>query len=369
MAKRVPIVAESMKLHHRDVQDIGHPVHFASHACHVNRNGKSKEQFSAQRTIHQRAGTAKHEFKVQSRSGNLLYLDRLIAKPGAIPPPPSDDGRYVDACKLHHQTASTPDPWASSDPWMGKSLPNAAKLRVKNSKSKCVWDAWVPTSASTSSFCELDESRAWNLEGNDITRSCVHAHDCRGRDVWQCLREEEECKVMDLHDVDTQNCGDNSSFALGGNSHMQEVGAKFDHDGASLLQSGINLFGPHGQSPVPGPELFSAHPSTIPFKFEPGTARAEPSSDDGDSEPEADEPPSTLTPLREKVRQMIAKALGNELAANIDNALQRDLDDKMYGYQSRAVIFNLNNETFRHKLLTGTIRPEQVPRLCAADMA
>jgi len=100
-----------------------------------------------------------------------------------------------------------------------------------------------------------------------------------------------------------------------------------------------------------------------------------------------------MTPKREKIREKIMEALGKsdalemkdgsaddgiqmkdatELAAEIETALNNDLNDKEYLSQARAVLFNLNdkkNHSFGFKLAVGAIKPQQVPKLSASDMA
>jgi transcription elongation factor S-II len=109
--------------------------------------------------------------------------------------------------------------------------------------------------------------------------------------------------------------------------------------------------------------------------------------------PEQPEDKNKMTEKREKIVKKIVEALGHveslevkegsnddgvgmadpqTLAADIETALHSHLSEKEYINQARALLFNLKdkkNPTFRFKLLVGAIRPEQVPKLSAAEMA
>eukprot|EP00929_Paragymnodinium_shiwhaense_P066853 TRINITY_DN33588_c0_g1_i1.p1 TRINITY_DN33588_c0_g1~~TRINITY_DN33588_c0_g1_i1.p1 ORF type:complete len:427 (+),score=126.86 TRINITY_DN33588_c0_g1_i1:78-1283(+) len=100
--------------------------------------------------------------------------------------------------------------------------------------------------------------------------------------------------------------------------------------------------------------------------------------------------PNKMTQQREKVRQKILDAFGKEeetigqamagddmkdpvaLAAEIEDELNKQLKEKEYFNQARAIIFNLKdkkNIAFRLKLLMGSWNIEEIPKLTAEDMA
>jgi len=128
--------------------------------------------------------------------------------------------------------------------------------------------------------------------------------------------------------------------------------------------------------------------STMPSTMSTDSLDVPPAAAEG---PPADK--NEMTPKREKIREKIVEALGKqddiqvkdgsaddgmqmrdttELAAEIETALNNDLNDKEYLSQARAVLFNLKdkkNHMFGFKLSVGAIKPADVPKLTANDMA
>ena len=191
----------SMKAHQLDVNALGHSVHFAQKACELNRGSKAQHQYLQEKLIHKQAAVARHVWTplTETQKGSTIFLENLVALPGAIPPPPlssplearndiqidddsmefslheedidSHDDQWhtkTSRCKRrsrlsgmpHRKRTETADTIQVNDPWKGQSLggPISNSKSVSNctKNSKCAWT--VPQDESKNAACASIES-------------------------------------------------------------------------------------------------------------------------------------------------------------------------------------------------------------------
>ena len=70
----------STEAQQRDIDKLGHTVHFASYANSLNRNLKPRKEFKYDRRIHKEAAHRRHNLSPSS----VVYLDNLVPPPGVF---------------------------------------------------------------------------------------------------------------------------------------------------------------------------------------------------------------------------------------------------------------------------------------------
>ena len=176
IAGKIPIVASSLEKQQQDVNLLGHSIHWAACSNELMRKGKSESEYKFEKEVHSKAACARHTFKPAPVRGTgcTLFLDTLVAKPGAIPPAPPLRDTLIDPI--------LDDPWSATDPWKGKLCSNASEHSVKNSKSfRCgAWDDWLPSmygNTSSKPVCLAVNSCSTNSAAEIIDEAVVFSAD------------------------------------------------------------------------------------------------------------------------------------------------------------------------------------------------
>ena len=151
IARRIPVVAESMEAQRMNCLQVPFHVHHAARSNEASRGSKSSKQYMAEKSLHKKAASLRHNFPCGIPSACTIYLDSLVAFPGSVPTPPCNPVQVE-----HEKLIAVAIPWETQSTRCGK-----------NSKANLVRDPRagksIGTIATANATTKATTTDAWSL--------------------------------------------------------------------------------------------------------------------------------------------------------------------------------------------------------------